>query len=489
MPVLLVVDDDPAILLVFRRAFAESGFTVHAVSTGREAVDALAACRPDVIVLDIRLPDTTGLELYGKIRAADGKIPVIFITAGGSSDTVIEAMKLGAFDYLTKPLDLAAVRGLLDRAFSIRRLMNVPVEMSDRGEPADDGADVLVGRGPAMQEVYKSIGRVAPQDVTVLIRGESGTGKELIARAIYQHSKRSGAPFLAINCAAIPEALLESELFGHEKGAFTGADRQRIGKFEQCSGGTLLLDEIGDMPPLLQTKMLRVLQEQRFERVGGHATVATDVRIIAATHQDLERSIGEGRFRADLYHRLNVFTIRLPALRDRPEDIPHLAAHYIGRYRREFGRPVDGIAPDALAALRRYPWPGNVRELQAALKQGILNAAAPVLVLDDLPAGVRCVVSAPDPGSIADASTGLDATRFIDERLAASSRSLYAEFQDLTERHLISRVLQHTKGNQVRAAEVLGIARNSLRKKIRTLGITIDRVVALEEGGSWPDER
>jgi nitrogen regulation protein NR(I) len=488
MPALLVVDDDPAIQLVCRRAFATSDVTVEAVSTGREAVEALARFRPDVVLLDIRLPDTTGLELFGKIRAVDGKIPVIFITAGSSSETVIEAMKLGAFDYLTKPLDLAAVRALLERAFSIRRLMNVPVELSEPGDPGDDRADVLVGRGAAMQEVYKSIGRVAPQDVTVLIRGESGTGKELIARAIYQHSKRADAPFLAINCAAIPEALLESELFGHEKGAFTGADRQRVGKFEQCSGGTLLLDEIGDMPTLLQTKMLRVLQEQRFERVGGSSTVKTDVRIIAATHQDLERSIAEGRFRADLYHRLNVFTIRLPSVRDRPEDIPRLVAHYLGRYRRELGRPVDGVIPEALDALRNYAWPGNVRELQAVLKQAILRAAGPMLVLDDLPTSVTGGPFSPPTSAIDADHARLDTTSFINERLASSSRDLYAEFLDYTERHLISLVLRHTDGNQVRAAEVLGIARNSLRKKIRNLGITIGRVVTSEDGGPRPAE-
>ena len=459
MPVLLVVDDDPAILLVFRRAFASSDVTVDVASTGRDAIDAVVKGRPDVVLLDIQLPDTTGLELYVKIRSIDAKIPVIFITAGGSSDTAIEAMKLGAFDYLTKPLDLGAVRTLLDRAFSIRRLMHVPVELHGRDDPAADGqSDVLVGRGPAMQEVYKSIGRVAPQDVTVLILGESGTGKELVARAVYQHSRRAAAPFLAINCAALPESLLESELFGHEREPSPAADRQRVGKFEQCSGGTLLLDEIGDMPPMLQTKMLRVLQEQQFERVGGNTTVKTDVRIIAATHQDLERSIAAGRFRADLYHRLNVFTINLTPLRERPEDVPHLVTHYLGRYRRELGRPVDGVDPETLDAARPMPWPGNVRELQSALKQAVLRAAAPVLVLDDFPAAVRGAgpSALQDPAGLAPAS--FDAAAFIDERLAAASKNLHAEFLDLTERYLISRVLQHTNGNQVRASEVLGIA-------------------------------
>jgi two-component system nitrogen regulation response regulator GlnG len=488
MSTVVVVDDDPAVLAVFRGAFKDSDVTVMTAGTAAAGLAAVTRHRPDVVLLDVHLPDGSGLELFGRVRETDATVPVIFITAGGTSDTVIEAMKLGAFDYLTKPLNLPAVRGLLDRAFSIRRMMHVPVVIHEAEKPGNERSDLLVGRSPAMQVVYKAIGRVAPQDVTVLIRGESGTGKELVARALYQHSKRSAAPFLAINCAAIPEALLESELFGHEKGAFTGADRQRIGKFEQCSGGTLLLDEIGDMPPLLQTKMLRVLQEQRFERVGGSTTIATNVRIIAATHQDLERSIAEGRFRADLYHRLNVFTIGLPPLRERPEDIPHLIAHYLGRFGRELGRPVERVSPEALDALRRYAWPGNVRELQAALKQAVLRAVAPVLVADDLPAAIRNATVAPQSGPAASAGAVLDAASFIQERLAASSRNLHAEFLDVMERYLIAQVLRHTGGNQARAAGVLGIARNSLRKKIRNLSLTIDRVVACEDDDRIPDD-
>src|SRR5262245_40932800 len=342
MAKLLVIDDDPAVLAVFRRAFSNEAATAETAHDGLAAVDRQ---RPDVILLDIQLPDLSGLELFKQIRQRDATIPVIFITASGTSDTVIQAMKLGAFDYLSKPLDLPVVRSLLQKAVEVRRLMRRPVTMGDEHTGLE--TDVLIGRSPAMQEVYKAIGRVAEQNVTVLIRGESGTGKELVARAIYQHSPRAHRPFLAINCAAIPEALLESELFGHEKGAFTGADRQRVGKFEQCNGGTLFLDEIGDMPLLLQSKMLRLLQEQRFERLGGMESVQTDVRLLAATHQDLESLITKGRFRADLYYRLNVFSIQLPPLRSRPEDLPLLVQHFLQRFQAQLKRSVEQLAPEA----------------------------------------------------------------------------------------------------------------------------------------------
>ena len=297
-------------------------------------------------------------------------------------------MKLGAFDYLLKPLDFPKVRELVARAFEIRRFMHVPVTLSGESHSNGNG-DALIGRCPAMQEVYKAIGRVAPQNVTVLIHGESGTGKELVARAIYQHSPRASGRFLAVNCAAIPEALLESELFGHEKGSFTGADAKRIGKFEQCSGGTLFLDEVGDMTPLVQSKVLRVLQEQRFERVGGNETISTDVRIIAATNRDLESMTGKGEFRPDLYYRLNGFSIKLPPLRERPEDIVVLLEHFLRRFSRELGKEVCDVSPEALECMMHYRWPGNVREFQSVLKQAILQAIGPVLLPGFLPPAIR----------------------------------------------------------------------------------------------------
>jgi two-component system nitrogen regulation response regulator GlnG len=324
-----------------------------------------------------------------------------------------------------------------------------------------------------MQEAYKAIGRVADQTFPVLITGESGTGKELVARAIYQHGPRAQAPFLALNCAAIPENLLESELFGHEKGAFTGADRRRIGKFEQCNGGTLFLDEVGDMPPATQAKILRVLQEQSFERVGGNETIRTDVRLIAATHRDLKAWSDEGKFRPDLYYRLGVFTIHLPPLRERGDDLPLLAQHYVRRFNREMGREVRQVAPEAMTRLRGYSWPGNIRELQSVLKQALLQASGAVLLPAFLPeplggAGVVAPPAAPA------AEPGVE-TFVVRQRVGTNVRDLYAETHRQVDRLLLPRVLEHTRGNLQQAALLLGIARQTLRQKLRDLGLSVTR--------------
>jgi two-component system nitrogen regulation response regulator GlnG len=318
MPGLLIIDDEPLALDCFRHLFPQGQVNVSTARTAAEGIKLFTDQRPDVLILDIRLPDLSGLEACRRFRDLDARVPIILITGYGTAETAIEAMRLGAFEYVLKPLDPAPLRQLINRAFEVSRRMRVPVTVrAAESEPPDDTLDLLVGNCSALQEVYKAVGRVAPQDVTVLIQGESGTGKELVARAIYSYSNRASEPFLAINCAAIPETLLESELFGHEKGAFTGADRKRIGKFEQCAGGTLFLDEIGDMTPLTQAKILRILQEKQFERVGGNESIRSDVRIIAATNRDLEAMIAAGGFRRDLYYRLNVYTIRLPPLRQR----------------------------------------------------------------------------------------------------------------------------------------------------------------------------
>jgi two-component system nitrogen regulation response regulator GlnG len=352
----------------------------------------------------------------------------------------------------------------------------VPAVISGGG-PADDRADAIVGSCPAMQEVYKAIGRAAPQDVTVLIAGETGTGKELVARALYQHGRRADRPFLAINCAAIPETLLESELFGHEKGAFTGADRRRIGKFEQCQGGTLFLDEVSDMTPLTQSKVLRLLQEKRFERLGGNETVHADVRILAATNADLGVAVAEGRFRQDLYYRLSAYTIHLPPLRARGGDLDLLVEHYVGRYAREMGKDVQSVAPEAMGTLRRHDWPGNVRELQSVLRQALLNATGTVLLPEFLPPGLG------PPAADAPADHPADAAleEFIDARVRDGSEALYAEALRRLERTLLGRVLRHTGGNQLRAARILGITRGSLRTKLRDLGIRIERTVSEDD--------
>jgi two-component system nitrogen regulation response regulator GlnG len=482
MPSVLVIDDDPTVQHVFQRVYRDTDISILSATSAAEGLHLVGEGHPDVVILDIMLPDADGLEAFQRIHATDPKVPIVFITAGGTSDTAIEAMKRGAFDYLLKPLDFNKVRELVARALEIRRFMHVPVGVaSEAHHGATMGqADHLVGRCDAMQEVYKAIGRVAPQNVTVLIRGESGTGKELIARAIYQHSPRAAGRFLAVNCAAIPEALLESELFGHEKGSFTGADSKRIGKFEQCNGGTLFLDEVGDMTPLVQSKLLRVLQEQRFERVGGNETIKTDVRIIAATNRDLEKMVAGGEFRADLYYRLNGFTIKLPPLRERKDDILVLIEHFLSIFNRELGKSVRDVAPEALELLIQYPWPGNVRELQSVLRQSLLQTTGPVLLADFLPPEIRGAPRRTKEGHEPSVpATSVEA--FVDERLAAGSEDLYAEALALMERAVLTRVLRHTAGNQSWAAKILGITRGSLRNKIRLLRISIDQVVTVDE--------
>src|SRR5438876_269862 len=381
----LLIDDDPVLIPEqVRQAFPVSRYRVEVAGTGAEGLKHVRTEPPDVILLDLRLPDQSGLDVYPHIRRIDARIPVIFVTLAKGADAAIEAMKQGAYDYLFKPLDLHQLRRVVNEALEVARRMREPAVIAET-LPDPDVEGAIIGGCPAMREVYKAVGRVAAQNVPVLITGESGTGKELVARAIYQHGPRAKGPFLALNCAAIPEQLLESELFGHEKGAFTGADRRRIGKFEQVSGGTLFLDEIGDMPLALQAKILRLLQEQPFERVGGNETVRTDVRLIAASHRDLKTSSQEGKFRPDLYYRLGVFTIHLPPLRERGDDLPLLVRHYLRRFSRELGREVREVAPEALERLRHYPWPGNIRELQSVLKQALLQASGAVLLPAFLP--------------------------------------------------------------------------------------------------------
>jgi two-component system nitrogen regulation response regulator GlnG len=327
-----------------------------------------------------------------------------------------------------------------------------------------------------MQLVYRAIGRVAAQNVTVLIRGESGTGKELIARALYQHSNRGQGPFLAVNCAAIPETLLESELLGHEKGSFTGADRKRIGKFEQCDGGTLFLDEIGDMSPPLQSKLLRVLQEQRFERIGGNETIETDVRVIAATNRNMEHLVAENQFRGDLYYRLNGYTISLPPLRERGDDLLFLIDHFLVTANCEYGREVHGVTPEAMAVFRRYSWPGNIRELQSVIRQAVLDTTGPVLMADAIPLVVHGNAMMTPTG--VPSSAPVDAwEEFIQQRIETGTDRLYSEAIELLERKLITQTLKATHGNQAEAAAILGITRTTLRSKVKQLQISIDRVI------------
>jgi two-component system nitrogen regulation response regulator GlnG len=475
---LLLIDDDPDLIFEqVRHAFPAPNHQVEVARTGTEGVARVRAEAPDIILLDLRLPDQSGLETYQEIRKIDARIPVIFITMAKTAEAAIEAMKQGAYDYLFKPLDLQQLRRVVSEALEVARRMREPAVVAETApESYVDGA--IVGSCAAMREVYKAIGRVAGQNVPVLITGESGTGKELVACAIYQHSLRAKAPFLVLNCAAIPENLLESELFGHERGAFTGADRRRIGKFEQVSGGTLFLDEIGDMPPALQAKLLRVLQEQTFERVGGNETVRTDVRLIAATHRDLKAWSDEGKFRPDLYYRLGVFTIHLPPLRERGEDLPMLIQYYVQRFGQELGREIREVAPEALERLGKYTWPGNIRELQSVLKQALLRSSGAVLLPAFLPE-LTDGHGEYGPGVPATTDPGLDA--FIRQRLVPEANELYAETHRYVDRILLSRVLEYTNGNQHQAARLLGIARQTLRLKLRELGLHITHSVEGEE--------
>jgi len=490
MPTVLAIDDDRSVLHLIDKAFAKTPISVLSTSSVEEGFEFIKQS-PDVVLLDIRMPEQSGLEIARKFQALDPKLPVIFVTACDNSETAIEAMKLGAYDYLLKPIDVPKLRDSVDRALKIRRLMHVPVKMSGRDSPDGDAleapSDHIVGHSPQMQEVFKAIGRVAPQNVTVLILGESGTGKELVARAIYHHSPRYEKPFLAVNCAAIPETLLESELFGHEKGSFTSAHQRRIGKFEQCSGGTIFLDEVGDMSALVQSKVLRVLQEQAFERVGGSETVQTDVRVITATNRDLPQLVSAGQFREDLYYRLNGFTIKVPPLRERGDDIALLLEHSLRRFSAELGKDVHAMSPDAMELLLRYPWPGNVRELEAVVRQSLLQSTGPVVLQEFLPESIRYSNSATGrihPGQLGSS----DLEPLVSQCLREGSHEIYAQAMERMERYVLTRILRHTNGNQSWAAKLLGITRASLRRKLHTLKISVESAISLKSSDEHEPE-
>jgi two-component system nitrogen regulation response regulator GlnG len=444
-------------------------------ASGSAGLSYVQSSPPDAILLDMRLPDLPGLEVYQRLRRIDAGIPVVFLTTDKTADIAIEAMKHGAFDCLFKPLDSMHVRRVIESALEVTRQARARVMIPQTPTDLDLDGEIL-GACPAMCEVYKAIGRVASQEVTVLIAGETGTGKELVARAIHRHGSRSKAPFMALNCAAIPEQLLESELFGHEKGAFTGADRRRIGKFEQCNNGTILLDEIGDMPLSLQAKILRVLQEQSFERVGGNETVRTNVRIIAASHRDLKALSAQGKFRADLYYRLSVFTIHLPPLRERGDDLSILAHYYLRRFGRELGKEILTIDSHALSRLRAYPWPGNIRELQSVMKQALLQARGSALLSSFLPE-----LSADASDHAASGSSDFEVESFIRRRLQTGARDLYADAHACLDRLLLTRVLDYTGGSQRKAVRLLGIARQTLRTKLRDLELPLTQLVEAED--------
>jgi two-component system nitrogen regulation response regulator GlnG len=498
MSTLLVIDDEPAVCYSFRRVFEGEGLTVLTAATGAAGLELARAQNPDVVVLDLQLPDQNGLEVFSQLQQLDARRPVLFITAHGTTDSALEAMKQGAFDYVIKPIDLERLSQLLGRAFEAARLMKEPAVLPDDPRAGEEPAgghqgDRIIGRSNVMQELCKQIGRLAPQDVNVLILGESGAGKELVARALYQHSRRADKPFLAINCAALPETLLESELFGHEQGAFTGAHRRRIGKFEQCDGGTLFLDEIGDLSAPVQAKMLRVLQEQSFQRLGSNETVRTQVRILTATNRDLEAEVAAGRFRKDLYYRLRVVTIVVPPLRQRVEDIPELATWFMRRFNHELGRSLRGLDPEVVRLLQNWPWPGNVRELQSTIKQAMLEATGPTLLPEFLPPEIRQGSEAGPPpgdhGSPRPAGTAgeMNLNDLIEQALERAPGQVHEAVLEVVERVLFSRVLRLTHGNQARASELLGLNRATLRTRLRALGLAVDKVL-IEDPPARPAE-
>ncbi|MDY0146984.1 MAG: nitrogen regulation protein NR(I), partial [Halothiobacillus sp.] len=447
-----VVDDDHSIRWVLERALKSAGFTVEVFESAAMVRARLRTSTPDVLFSDIRMPGEDGLSLLSSLQNSHPELPIIIITAHSDLDSAVGAFEGGAFDYLPKPFDIDDAVRLAQRALSSRQ-PKAP-EITTESANATDTQTDLIGNAPAMQEIFRAIGRLARSNVTVLINGESGTGKELVARALHQHSLRRQGPFVALNTAAIPKDLLESELFGHEKGAFTGAAGQRVGRFEQAHGGTLFLDEIGDMPMDLQTRLLRVLADGQFYRVGGTQLIRTDVRIVAATHQRLEDRVASGQFREDLFHRLNVIRLKLPALRERREDIPQLLRFFLQRAAQELGVPIKSIHPQALAQLARYDWPGNVRELENIARWLTVMAPGHEIGIEDLPDNLH-------PSSAPGAALGDDALltqwtgdlkRWADARLAAGDQDLLAIAGPAFERTLLKAALHFTGGHKQQAA-------------------------------------
>ncbi len=449
-----IVDDDEAIRFVLERALSRAGYTVELFSSVAAVRMALASSTPQVIITDIHLPDADGLVILDQLREEQRDIPVIAITGYSDLDQAVAAFKQGVFDYIPKPFDLDQVLLVVSRAAAGSTTVDAPVTEPPRSQ--------LIGDSPVMQEVFRTIGRLSRSGISVLITGETGTGKDLVARALHQHSPRSGGPFVAINTAAIPAELLESELFGHERGAFTGAHTRRAGRFEEASGGTLFLDEIGDMPRPLQTRLLRVLAEGDYYRVGGRDLLKTDVRIIAATHQDLQRKIQEGGFREDLYHRLNVINIALPALRERVDDIPMLASHFLRQAAGELRLEEKRLRPETLEIMKSFNWPGNVRQLQNLCQHMCVMAPGERIFPEDLTIEPESYVPGSRSGNWPDNLRQWVRTALIDGR-----PSLMAEARDQLEDVMLECALEHTNGKRVEAARVLGVGRNTLTRKLK----------------------
>jgi len=453
----LVVDDEEEMQFMLREALTTRGFGVVVAPDAETALDLLHAGGLDLVLLDIRLTGLSGLDAIPKILEIDRDVPVVMMTAHGSRELAVRAMRAGAYDFFEKPFKIDELTTVVRRALEKRALVR---EIGSLKERLDDRLtfENLIGHSKPMRDVFHLVSKVVANDVTVLICGESGTGKELIAQAVHHNSQRRDRPFVKLNCVAIPESLLESELFGHERGSFTGAIARKMGKFEQASTGTIFLDEIGDMTLATQAKILRVLQERECERVGGSETIHIDVRIIAATNKDLAKAVAEGTFREDLYYRLNVFSIHLPPLRERPEDIPPLIDHFVERTAREVGKRVTGFAPEAMGPLLAYEWPGNVRELENVAQRAVVMAETEVMGTACLPPHVLSYQP-----------------RLPDEPTIEPGRSLDESLEDI-ERELIRGALRRTGGVQTRAARLLGITERSLWHRIKKLGIDVEQI-------------
>ena len=465
---ILLVDDDDRLRSSFENLLSMEGYTVRSAASGEAALAMADEAMPEAVIMDVRMPGMDGLATLRLLREREPRLPVIIMTAFSTTESAIEATKLGAFDYILKPFDIPDVLALLEKALEAGRAMRHEVRLS--GE-ADDG-EALVGVSPAMHSLYKAIGRAAPTDALVLLRGESGTGKELVARAVYQHSARCGQPLSIINCVAIPDTLLESELFGYERGAFTGASSRRIGKIEQAAGGTVFLDEIGDIPLGVQAKLLRLLQEKQIERLGGREPISVDVRIIAATNRDLEEAVASGRFREDLYYRLNVVSISLPPLRERKEDIPHLVRHFIRRFSREMDSHPPEVAPAALQRLTDHAWPGNVRELANLVQKILIFNQGGAVTADD----VQKAMGAPDAGRSAPHAALVPGASPVVSHVRQMlqhkpGERVFDVLMDEMGAIIVREALALCNGNRSRTARMLGLSRPTLLAKIDKYGL------------------
>ena len=461
---ILLADDEANLRRVLAAQLVKDGYEVHAVENGHEAKAVLAEHHVDVVITDLRMPRVDGMALLEHVVATHPDVPVIMITAHGTVDTAVAALKVGAFDYITKPFERAELRAIVAKAARTRELADRDVGPA----PREPGRFRLIGQSPAMLDVYAIVDKVADTPSTVLITGESGTGKELIARALHECSRRNEQPFIRVNCAAIPRELIESELFGYEKGAFTGASTSKPGRFELAHGGTLFLDEIGEIPTSMQVKLLRVLQEQEFERVGGIKTIAVDVRLVAATNRDLALEIERGAFREDLFYRLNVVQVHLPPLRERKSDIPLLVEHFVRRFNERLGKQVRGVDEAALESLLAHPWRGNIRELENVIERCVLFAEGERIRMEDLPPPLRRA-----PGDEAARLTPVDLASADpsegDARLGL--KEAVREAAARVERELVVRALAQTNGNVTHAAQLLKISRKSLQTKMKELGL------------------